>query len=1318
MTSAKSLTEKCLGSLILTLLLGALTAGQSVTGSVQGKVTDTRGARISGALVTVTNPKIGVKKKGTSKDDGYFTISGLRPSTYTVIVEKAGYQTFAKPVVLEAMGRANANPINIAAHAGTGGQGAQITPEQLDLELSIVLLPETASGSGPHDATFNDGGIIAPVPPAPSQPGQNPPATNNGTSVAQAPVAPALLDAGRLQLQSLSGERSDLITNNQIRNLALNGRDLLDLMKLIPGVVSTFDGQLSNAGGLDRFNINGTRGNQHELAIDGSSAVDTGNNATRHVTINPDAVAEIKVLTANYQAEYGKAAGGFIQIVTKSGSNEFHGGARFFHRHESLNANPHFNKAQGFERPLYRYNSVGYDISGPVYLPRAVFGPLGGWNKQRDRLFFFFNQEFYRQLVPNVPHSFQTPTAKERAGDFSESFIGNSRVFIRDPLKTGDCRANDTSACFIHNGRLHVIDPARFFKDGQAILNLYPLPNTVPNSTNFFRNYSSQISQEYPRRETVLRLDYKLGEQTDLTGRLLINGDQQVLAYGTLNAVNSFMPAPLDFPRPGWNLAFTLTHSFSPTLSNEFIFGPSHNRITLDAVSERATRRGLGLTTPLLFPAANTGDFIPNFSFGGLAGPLVRYENLPLKSVNSTFNFSDNLTWVGNEHLLKFGVFVQRSHKDQTAAAIVNGMVDFNGQGETAFVDNTTHPFANALLGSYNAYQQANSLLTGRFRYTNAEVYVQDLWRINSRLALDLGVRLSWYQPQYDDSGQVYFFDPQRFDPARAVRLYEPICIAGTTTNNGFTCSVTRAVDPRQRLTNPTTANTLPQSFIGQLVPDLQSDPINGMVRGGQGYPRGGFTDRGLHWGPRFGFAYDLSGDGRTILRGGAGIFYDRVPTDAALLTNPPTIFTPRLLFGQLQTLPQSSGDVLQEWRNGALVLSPFEAIGYARDSKLPTVYSYSLNLQRDLGWGTVADVAYVGTLGRHLPITRNLNAIPFGTLFTRQAQDPSRYTGGVIPDSDPNISPIYSAAGLKFDGTRAYSPNFQNLLRPYRGYGNIRYREFTGPSNYHSLQAALRRRFSRQLTLGLAYTWSKALNYDFYPLSNPVAVERNEYRLADYDRTHVLAINYVYALPQISRALRRHWLVKGLLDNWRLSGIALFSTGGPIDPGVNSAGERVGVDGQGRFTGSYTEVPNFLLRGNPQPGPNGLAINLAALALPAIGTTGPWPSNYLRLPGINNHDLAVLKDFPLGGEGRLLQLRVELFNAFNHTQFSDISRRSFTTNSLTGKIGFSLRGITTTTDNGIYISNPCSSGPGQCFGEYSAARDPRIIQLAVKLYF
>src|SRR5581483_11140725 len=248
-------------------------------------------------------------------------------------------------------------------------------------------------------------------------------------------------DAGQLQLQANSGERSDLVTNKQLNEIAINGRNVLDYMKLVPGVISSFDGHASGTGGLDAMNINGTRANEHEFTIDGASNVDTGNNGGTHVTINPDAIEEVKVLTSNYQAEYGKAAGGQIAITTKSGTNQWHGGGRFFHRNESLNANEWFNKANQlhpsnpavtppYNAPfLYRYNYIGYQIGGPI---------------KKDKLFVFWNQEFYRQLIPvGGTTQFYTPTALERQGDFSQSVDGNGQpIVIYDPA-TGNPFPND-----------------------------------------------------------------------------------------------------------------------------------------------------------------------------------------------------------------------------------------------------------------------------------------------------------------------------------------------------------------------------------------------------------------------------------------------------------------------------------------------------------------------------------------------------------------------------------------------------------------------------------------------------------------------------------------------------------------------------------------------------------------------------------------------------------------------------------------------------------------------------------------------------------
>jgi hypothetical protein len=481
--------------------LSAITAfGQGVTGTAAGKVTDAKNKGIPGALVTIANPKIAAKGKATTQPNGYFAIPQLRPGEYLLSVEKEGYKPFRKqPVFIDAMGRVNASPVRIEGRAGPQG----LVTVNGHLQIILVAVDDGTFNEAPRPEALSQLGSFAirgfnglvvsrqksnptgfgnfpiivtqnPTPPSTANPQTTPPPQPQ----TQQPQTPgAVPDAGRQQLQSLSGERSDLVTNNQVKNLALNGRDIIEFLKLMPGIVSDFNGrlslgdfsgQISSPDGINKFFINGTRGNQHELVIDGVSNIDTSGNASRHVTVNPDAVAEIKVLTANYQAEYGKAAGGFIQIVTKSGTTEYHGGAHFFHRHEGLNANNFFNNAQGrnaqgkevLPRPLYRYNTFGYDVGGPFALPR--FSEGGSAVKKIENLFFFLNQEFYRQLAPNPQRSIRVPTADERIGNFRNSINqqGNP-VFLRDPSKTGACTSSNTpanpGACFVHNGQINVI---------------------------------------------------------------------------------------------------------------------------------------------------------------------------------------------------------------------------------------------------------------------------------------------------------------------------------------------------------------------------------------------------------------------------------------------------------------------------------------------------------------------------------------------------------------------------------------------------------------------------------------------------------------------------------------------------------------------------------------------------------------------------------------------------------------------------------------------------------------------------------------------
>lgn len=1255
--------------LLVLSLSASASQAQSNDGTISGTVRDGSGAAVSGATVTLTNAANGVARTVTTGEDGLFVSPQLPPGVYTIRVERAGFKKLEQTNVV----LSTSDKLNVG-----------------ELTLDVGQVSETVQVQA---------------------------------------------DAGQLQIKTESGERSDLITNRQIKDIAINGRNILDLTRTIPGIINTSQtaqSTVTNAGGT--FTINGTRANMHEITVDGSTNINTGNNSGLLVTVNPDAVAEVKVLTSNYQAEYGRAGGGFVQLTTRSGTNEYHGTGRYFRRHDSLNANSFFNNANGRPRNIYRYNFYGYDFGGPV--------PLLGTPDNR-KLFFFWSQEFYRQLIPEAARNIRVPTQAERSGDFSQTVDGTgARVFISDPTRldaSGNrlpCTAANTLAnpggCFVANNQLHIIPANRFFNNGPAILNLYPQANVAERS-DF--NYTSQVSSKYPRREDILRMDWQLADSTRLSGRFIRNEDEQQFAYGTTSASWNW---PLSFAArrngPGYTFGFTLTHTFNPTLINEFTYAPSRGGVTIAVVDDKFTRATNNITVPLLFSDANNGDAIPNFNYGGIAGqtfPTTVFNGSPFRQTFALDNFTDNLTKVWGKHTVKTGIYWQRSHNRRTSFGPIQANINFNNDATNPL--NTGHPFANALLGIYNTYEQASVQLSNDFVYNNIEGYLQDTWKITPRLALDYGLRLSYYQPLYDKEEQLSLFNPAYFNQARAPRIYTPVCI-----NNAATCASganRRAIDPALLVSGvaPTLVNTQPTAFIGLLVPNT-GDITNGIGQPSQGAPRGGFASDKVLFGPRFGFAYDVAGDQKTVVRGGFGMTYDRIRGDITIdgITNPPNVLQPTLYYGQLSDIPSLRGA-------GGVRAIP-TVTGVDLGGELPTIYTYSLSVQRNVGWGTVVDVAYVGTQGRHLVRQRNLNSLAFGTTFTAAAQDRTLYTNGVIPTAQPGLPLLYTQAGLAFTGQNALPVNF---LRPYQGYGDINFRSFDANSNYNSLQIAVTRRFSNRFTFGLAYTFSKALTTasDDAEFTHPFDSRANDYRLASFDRAHVFVANYVYNAPSLSRYLGDNWLAKGVLDNWQFSGISQFVTGTPFELGLTIAG----VDAGQRLVGAYltgnlgAQQPRFLLRADPSQSAGELNIDPSAFVIPGLGNAGPYNRAYLRNPSWNNHDVSVFKNFPVGGEGkRYLQLRFEFFNIFNHTQFTGLNT---TTNLvvpngtdaggnqvfITGATIFNNNAAGTASNfSSAIISNnvrgqrviDATRPLGTFFGEYNATRDPRIIQLAAKFYF
>jgi len=1059
------------------------------------------------------------------------------------------------------------------------------------------------------------------------------------------------------ELKTQSAERGYALEGKVLQDVAVNSRSYLALVNLTPGVVSTANLTVAGHAGLGNISANGARFNQNNLTLDGVGNVDTGNNGDQLATLSLDAVAEFKVLTANYQAEYGRSSGAQISVVSKSGTRDFSGSGFWYKRHDSMNATNWVNNRDGLPKNLLRLDDVGYTVGGPIYLP-------GKFNDARNKLFFFWSQEFQHQLRPNTLRRIKLPTPLERQGDFSQSVDNNGVPFnlIRDSTTGLPCTATNTAGCFQFQGVLGRIDPARLYSPGLNILKLFP----QPNATGQGFNYTSQTSDNYPRREDMIRVDFSPSNDWRIYGRYVNNSDSITSQYGSFVLGTNLEHTAITDTRPGHALALSATKVINSTTFNEVTVGFGYNRINIDATDDSLTRTATGLSAlPLLYPSAVQNDYIPRFDFGtrargGNQSPQIGTNNAPFFNYNRTTDIIDNFTKAYSKHTVKAGLYYQYSQKDQTSFA--------NSSGDISFADNTANPFdtgygyANAALGIFNTYNQASEYATGKYRYNNVEWYVQDNWKPNGRTTFDYGLRFYYIQPQYDADLQTSTFIAADWKAANAPRLFQPALVNGTRSG-----------------VDPVTGQVVAATFIGRLVPN-SGDLLNGIHKAGEGVSNGLMKNNGVLYAPRFGMTYDLTGQQSMILRGGAGVFYDRFQGNETfdMITNPPTTFAPTINFGRFQELGTAA----------SALLSPFSLNAFDYAGKIPTVYNYNVGMQMKLPHTFTLDVSYVGSQSRHLLQRINLNAVPYGAAFAAANQDPTI------------TSTLPGGASLPVD-----------FLRPYRGYGNINLHEMKGEANYNALQMTLDRRFSRGLLFSTSYTLSKAqgttngADGDFHRIDDKD--KQINYGPLNQDRRHNFVLNFVYEVPGLSSHMGDNAFAKGALDNWQISGIYRITSGAPYTPGFSISGI-----GNQNLTGSFTEGSRIALNGDPGTGSSGddeyKQLNTAAFLPPQTGSLGLESGrNFLTGPGVNNLDLSIQKSFALHGRSRL-EFRADAFNALNHTQFSGVNATanySSLTATTPSNLPYDAQG------NFVFANR-------NGFGTVNGARDPRIIQLALRLKF
>ncbi len=1045
-------------------------------------------------------------------------------------------------------------------------------------------------------------------------------------------------------VQTATGERSAIVQQETVQNIPVSGTFFAQMVALTPGVNST------SSNGPTRLDNTGNQARTNYM-LDGVSSVNTGGNQPG-INLNFDSVAEVKVLTYSYQAEYGRSSGLQVIGITKSGTDHFHGSLYDYDQHSGWNSNSWANKLNGVAKPYSLTRQWGGNIGGPIGKPG-----------RQHKLFWFLSEQVQPTSTGGTVNYFRVPSLLERQGDFSKTTDNNGKLFntITDPLANAPCTATNTAGCFAGGGVLGVIPQSRLYALGLAILNQYPVPNVNGLNYNLY-TIAPRVTQT--NFQHVIRADWNASQKLRISGKYAGQNSTIVPVAGSIPGFNDRVT---EFPAlivP----SMTVVYTFSPTFLFEgtvgYTRGDQLGSEPIDAAANRCNTADL-CNFPFLYPNAEKvpkgsyqekvllGENAPYYKNGMLllqpdytwgsriANPPPNNNYPPFVNWQYTVDANLALTKIWGRHTFKGGYTLQNNLKVQNLGTQTLGVLPI--EGSLNFGQNSNNPldtgfgYANAALGIFQSYAQQSGLTEGRYVYHSNDFYIQDNWKVTKKLTLDMGMRFVHNGPQYDSREQLSNFFPDQWQASQAPLLFVPGC----------SISQNPCASANRVAVNPATGVSLgpgSSSIIGDIVPNT-GNLLNGIVPAGKGINKANYSEPFLVYGPRFGAAYAISE--RVVLRGAIGLFYDRPQGDAIYgqIGNPPTGQAATVYNSTLQAVAAGTATAYQ---------APPQLVVYNYNANIPASLQFNFGAQIGLPWASVVDISYVQS--------DNYNNIAYGTIGTPAGYSPLDLNA---PDLGTAYLPQYQDPTLGTSSIPGATALTTNLLRPYRGFGAIydtwpRYNDL-----YSSIQASYKREYRHGITAGFNY--ALGLRNSGNMLSPPILTHSSTGAVSFspvYDqnnrvidnvgfRRHTLKGYLVWELPHA------HTLPKigaAAVNGWQLSAVYTGGTGAPYDVTYNYASNGGNVN----LTGSPQYFARIKVGSNAGSGCSGnqyAQINAQAFSGPTYNSIGNESGSALFNYCFNNTtDLAIQRSFRLFSEQRRFSFRMDAFNVFNKVVINAIN--------------------------------------------------------------